>query len=253
LRGSNGALQRLFRPHLTGRGHDPEENKYNRAFFEIRGGVMDFSRTERNQSKHLVGITGVIVLHIIIVWALISGLARKVVEVVKGPIEVKVIEEVAKPPPPPPEVLPPPPKVTAPPPPFVPPPEIQIANPTPAPTITAVTPDAPPGPTAPVIAKPVEAAPPTPAVRSAAVVCQNYVEVMRNAVVYPREALLENLEGEVVIEFTVTASGQVRDPVIRSSSNRIFNRPSLAAAQQLRCQGQGQDIRVSLPVSFKIR
>ncbi len=213
---------------------------------------MDFSRTERNQSKHLVGITGVIVLHIIIVWALVSGLARKVVEVVKGPIEVKVIEEVAKPPPPPPEVLPPPPKVTAPPPPFVPPPEIQIANPQPAPTITAVTPDAPPAPTAPVIQKPVEA-PPQPAVRSAAVVCQNYAEVMRNSVAYPREALLENLEGEVVIEFTVSGNGQIRDPIIRSSSNRVFNRPSLAAAQKLQCQGQGQDIRVTLPVSFKIK
>ena len=34
-----------------------------------------------------------IVLHLLIVWALVSGLARKVIEVVKGPIEVKVIED----------------------------------------------------------------------------------------------------------------------------------------------------------------
>ncbi len=213
---------------------------------------MDFSRTERNQSKHLVGITGVIVLHIIIVWALVSGLARKVVEVVKGPIEVKVIEEVAKPPPPPPEVLPPPPKVTAPPPPFVPPPEIQIANPQPAPTITAVTPDAPPAPSAPVIQKPVEA-PPQPAIRSAAVVCPNYREVL-SSIPYPREALLDNIEGEVIIDFTVTASGQIKDPVIRSSTNRVFNRVSLNVVQtRLQCQGQGQDVRVSAPIVFKIR
>jgi protein TonB len=214
---------------------------------------MDFSRTQRNQSKHLVGITGVIVLHIIIVWALVSGLARKVVEVVKGPIEVKVIEEVAKPPPPPPEVLPPPPKVTAPPPPFVPPPEIQIANPQTAPTITAVTPEAPPAPSAPVIAKPVETAPPQPAVRSAAVVCPNYREVL-SSIPYPREALLDNIEGEVVVEFTVTANGQIKDPVIRSSANRIFNRASLNVVQsRLQCQGQGQDVRVQAPIVFKIR
>lgn len=214
---------------------------------------MDFARSQRNPARHLVGIGTVVLLHVLVGWALVSGLARKVVEVVKGPIEVKVIEEVVKKPPPPPEVLPPPPKVAAPPPPFVPPPEVQIASPPPAPTITAVTPEAPPAPQAPVIAKPVETAPPQPAVRSAAVVCQNYAEVMRTGVQYPREALLDNIEGEVVIEFTVAANGQIRDPVIRSSTNRVFNRPSLVAAQRLQCQGQGQDIRVSLPVSFKIK
>lgn len=213
---------------------------------------MDFARDQRNPSRHLVGLGSVILLHVLIAWALVSGLARKVVEVVKGPIEVKVIEEVSKPPPPPPEVLPPPPKVTAPPPPFMPPPEIQIANPQQAPTITAVTQDAPPAPSSPVIQKPVEG-PAQPAIRSAAVVCPNYAEIMRGGVQYPREAALENLEGEVVIEFTVSANGQIRDPVIRSSTNRIFNRPSLAAAQKLRCEGQGQDIRVSLPVSFKLK
>lgn len=217
---------------------------------------MDFSRSARDPRRHYIGIGSVIVLHLLIVWALVSGLARKVIEVVKGPIEVKVIEEVAKPPPPPPEVLPPPPKVTAPPPPFVPPPEVQIANPPPAPTITAVTPVAPPGPQAPVIQKPVEtapAAPPAPAIRQASVVCPNYREVM-GSITYPREALLENLEGEVVIEFTVAANGQIRDPVIRSSTNRIFNRPSLSVVQsRLQCQGQGQDVRVQAPIVFKIR
>ncbi|MCA3212608.1 MAG: TonB family protein [Burkholderiaceae bacterium] len=232
------------------------ESKYNRGFFMTSGDAMDFSRSARDPRRHYIGIGSVIVLHLLIVWALVSGLARKVIEVVKGPIEVKVIEEVAKPPPPPPEVLPPPPKVAAPPPPFVPPPEIQIANPPPAPTITAVTPVAPPGPQAPVIQKPVEtapAAPPAPAIRQASVVCPNYREVM-GSITYPREALLENLEGEVVIEFTVAANGQIRDPVIRSSTNRIFNRPSLSVVQsRLQCQGQGQDVRVQAPIVFKIR
>jgi protein TonB len=167
-----------------------------------------------------------------------------------------VIEEVIKKPPPPPDVVPPPPKMAAPPPPFVPPPEINIAPPpVPAPTITAVTPEAPPAPQAPVIAKPVETAPPAPppaAVRSAAVVCANHREVM-SSIVYPREAINDNIEGQVVIEFTVTASGQIRDPIIKSSTNRVFNRVSLATAQKLRCEGQGRDMRVSAPIEFKLQ
>ncbi len=199
-----------------------------------------------------MGITGVVLLHVLVIYALVSGLARTVVEVVKGPIDVKVIEEVVKKPPPPPEVVPPPPKVAAPPPPFIPPPEINVAPPpTPAPAISAVTQEAPPGPQAPVIQKPVEAAP-QPTVRSARVACPNYVEVM-SSITYPREALRENLEGEVVIEFTVTASGQVKDPVIKSSTNRVFNRASMAVVDRLSCQGQGQDVRVQAPIGFKLR
>ena len=38
---------------------------------------------------------------ILLGWALMNGLARTVIEVIKGPIETKIIEE-AKPPPPPP-------------------------------------------------------------------------------------------------------------------------------------------------------
>jgi protein TonB len=220
---------------------------------------MDFARQQRNPARHLVGIGAVVLLHVLIGWALVSGLARKVVEVVKGPIEVKVIEEVIKKPPPPPEIVPPPPKLAAPPPPFIPPPEVVIAPPpAPPPAITVVTQEAPPAPQAPVIQKVPEKpapapTPPQPAVRSAQVVCPNYREVM-SSIPYPREALLDGIEGEVVIEFTVTANGQIRDPVIRSSTNRIFNRPSLNVVQnRLSCQGQGQDIRVQAPVSFKIR
>src|SRR5882672_87274 len=214
---------------------------------------MDFAQHQRNPARHLVGVGGVILLHILIIYALITGLARKVVEVVKGPIEVKVIEEVIKKPPPPPEVIPPPPKMQAPPPPFVPPPEVVIAQPPPAPTITAVTPEAPPAPQAPVITKAPEAPPaPAPPVRSAQVACPNYLEVMKS-IQYPREALLDNIQGEVVVEFTITAAGQVKDAVIKSSSNRIFNRVALSTVQtRLTCQGQGQDVRVLAPIGFKI-
>ena len=81
--------------------------------------------------------------HALIVWALVSGLAKKVIEVVRAPIETKVIEEIKKPPPPPEVVVPPPPKLEAPPPPFIPPPEVQVNAPPPEPTITATTPTPP--------------------------------------------------------------------------------------------------------------
>jgi protein TonB len=218
---------------------------------------MDYARQQRNPSRHLIGIGGVVLFHVLLVWGLVSGLARKVVEVVKGPIEVKVIEEV-KTPPPPAEVVPPPPKLAAPPPPFIPPPEINIAPPpTPAPTITAVTREAPPTAALPPIQPPAPPAPapaPPPAgPRSARVVCPNYVQVM-SSIAYPREALLDGIEGEVLIEFTVNAGGDIKNVEIKSSTNRIFNRAALAAVQsKLTCQGQGQDVRVQAPVSFKIR
>jgi protein TonB len=219
---------------------------------------MDYARQQRNPSRHLVGITGVVLFHVLIIYALVTGLARKVVEVVKGPIEVKVIEEVVKPPPPPAEVVPPPPKLAAPPPPFIPPPEINIAPPpTPAPTITAVTREAPPTKALPPIQPPPPVAvakpPPPSGPKSARVVCSNYVDVM-SSIQYPREALLDGIQGEVLIEFTVASDGKIKDVEIKSSSNRIFNRPALNAIQsRLTCQGQGQDVRVQAPISFKSR
>jgi protein TonB len=120
---------------------------------------MDFSKRQADPRRHLVGFTFVVLFHALIVYALVTGLAKKVVDVVRAPIETKVIEEIKKPPPPPEVVVPPPPKLEAPPPPFIPPPEVQIATPPPpAPTITAVTPIAPP---APVVIAP--APPPPPA------------------------------------------------------------------------------------------
>lgn len=96
---------------------------------------MNFAQ-ENNGSSRLTGFAVVVLVHVLIGWALASGLAKKAVDLVKGPIDVKVVEEQVKPPPPPEKVLPPPPDMKAPPPPFVPPPEVQVTAPAPAPTIT---------------------------------------------------------------------------------------------------------------------
>ncbi|MDO9315049.1 MAG: energy transducer TonB [Burkholderiaceae bacterium] len=144
---------------------------------------MDFSKRQDDPRRHLLGLSVVIALHVLIVYALVNGLAKKVVDVVRAPIETKLIEEIVKPPPPPPtpppaRVVAPPPRQAPPPPPFVPPPEVIVTAPLPmAPTITAVTPTPPPThveitPMPPPPIDPEPAPPPKPAQPvAAAIVC----------------------------------------------------------------------------------
>jgi protein TonB len=197
----------------------------------------------------------VLLFHALLIYALVTGLAKKVVDVVRAPIETKVIEEVKKPPPPPEVVVPPPPKLEAPPPPFIPPPEIQIANPPPAPTITATTPTPPPAPVTITPAPPpvVAAAPaPAPAVALASVVCSNYSTVMGD-VAFPREATRQGIDrGEATIQFTLSASGEVKDIRAVSASNQIFARNSIRIVGAYKCKGQGRDVTVTVPFSYKL-
>ena len=156
---------------------------------------MNFAQQQADPRRRIVGFGAVLLFHVLIVYALVTGLAKKVVDVVRAPIETKVIEEIKKPPPPPEVVVPPPPKLEAPPPPFIPPPEMQIATPPPPqPTITPTTPTPPPAPVVITPAPPpVAAAPPAPpapappTTSAASVVCSNYATVMGD-VAYPREA-----------------------------------------------------------------
>ena len=219
---------------------------------------MDYSQRHADPKRHLVGLGIVILFHLLVVWALVSGLAKKVVDVVRAPIETKVIEEIKKPPPPPEVVVPPPPKLEAPPPPFIPPPEIQIATPPPPqPTITATTPTPPPAPV--VIAPappPVVAAPPAPpappATMSAGVVCSNYATVMGD-VAFPRDAQRQGIErGDATIQFTLTASGEVKDIKAIRSSHQIFARNSIRIVSEYKCQGQGRDVTVTVPFAYKM-
>ena len=177
---------------------------------------MNYAEQQRDPGKHALGIGIVIVLHILLGWALINGLARTMIDVIKGPIETKIIEEI-KPPPPPPENLPPPPKAPPPPPSFVPPPEVVVnPPPTPAPTIT-VTPVAPP-PAAPVVIAPTAPeAPPAPAPpRVAAVAAITSVSDCKPD--YPAAALKDEATGTTKIRFTIDATGKmIGAEVLRSA------------------------------------
>ncbi|MBV8604778.1 MAG: hypothetical protein JO224_08865 [Pelomonas sp.] len=122
---------------------------------------MNFAQ-DKNSSSRMAGIGFVILIHVIIFWGLYLGLGQKIKEAIKGPVDVKVIEEQVKPPPPPEKVVPPPPDLKAPPPPFVPPPEVVVTAPPPPVTMAAPTTNVPP-PAAPVRATPAPAAPAPPA------------------------------------------------------------------------------------------
>ena len=218
---------------------------------------MNFAEAQSDPRRRIVGFGAVLLFHALLVYALVSGLAKKVVDVVRAPIETKVIEEIKKPPPPPEVVVPPPPKLEAPPPPFIPPPEIQIANPPPAPTIVAVTATPPPAPVAiapappPVVATPAPPAPPPPAVVTAGVACSNYQTVMGD-VAYPREALRAGIEkGEAVMQFTLSPAGDIKDIRTVRSTNPIFARNSTRIINSFKCAGQGQDITVNVTFGYK--
>lgn len=207
---------------------------------------MNYAERQRNPGKHLAGISVVVVFHVLLIWALANGLARKVVEVVKGPLETKIIEEVKKPPPPdtPP---PPPPKMAQVMPTFVPPPEVQISAPAPAPVISNPTPVAPP-----VYAPPAPPAPAPVAAPTVGVACPNFKATLQNELKYPLQARKDGIEGEVLLEFTVASSGEIRDVEVKSSTNRVFNNPSINTVKQFRCQGQGRDVRVQVPIAYKL-
>lgn len=198
---------------------------------------MDYAQQQRNPGKHAVGIGIVIVMHLLLAWAVVSGLARKVVDVIKAPIETKIIEEVAPPPPPPPENLPPPPKFAPPPPSFVPPPEVVVANPPPAPAITVTREVPPPAPPVTIAPPPAPAAPPAPPApaaprRAAQPAIANASDCAPRPEDYPAAAQRANATGTTSVQFTVGADGKMTAAeVVRaagsSREHRLLDRLAL--------------------------
>jgi periplasmic protein TonB len=172
---------------------------------------MDYAERQRNPGKHLVGIGVVVVFHIILIYALVNGLARKVVEVVKGPLETKIIQEIK--PPPPEAPPPPPPKLLPPPPAFIPPPEVNITEASPVTnTITTTTKQT--------------AAPPI-GVRKEPVVRARSCDEPE----YPPASERLGESGRVVVAMLIGLDGRVKDSKIETSSS--FPRLDKAAQEAL--------------------
>ena len=183
---------------------------------------------ERSESgRRMTGLMFVLLLHVVVIYALVHGLARKIVDVVRNPLETKIVEEVKPPPDKPPP--PPPPKLAQPPPPFIPPPEVNIQVPQTAPTITAVTPVKPVEPVPPPAAPPAPpappAAPPRVPVRVGAVVLGRDCEKPA----YPAASLRGNETGTVLLNFLIDLNGQVLESKVeRSSGHRRLDEAARA-------------------------
>jgi len=160
---------------------------------------MNFTQQQKSPGRQLLGFVVVVLLHVGLIYALVTGLGTNIVEVIKAPIETKIIEEVKPPPPdvPPP---PPPPKLAAPPPPYIPPPEIQIAQPPPPTPVATVAVVAPPAPQAP----PVVRGPPAPSVPDSEVGARAINNVK---LVYPPRMQDQGREGKVDVTCDVDTNG----------------------------------------------
>lgn len=176
----------------------------------------------QDSGRRLIGFVFVVIFHALLIYALVNGLARKIVEVVQAPLETKILEEIKppvdKPPPPP------PPKLAAPPPPFIPLPEVRIDTPPPPTnTITAVS-SVKPAAEAPIPqAIAVVAAP----ARTAAVVdARNCVKPE-----YPPASIRAQETGLVVLQFLIGADGSAIDSKVEKTSG--FRRLDEAARNAL--------------------
>jgi protein TonB len=223
---------------------------------------VDYASQQRNPGKHPIGLIVVALLHIALGYALVNGLGRKIVDVIKAPIETKIIDEV-KPPPPPPENLPPPPKMALPPPSYMPPPEVQVVIPQLAPAITVTREAPPPAPVtiapapapAPVAAVAV-AAPPAPRVQAVpARIDVNSCEKPE----YPAAALRAEATGTSKIRFTVDATGVVSKAEIEKSAgssreHRLLDRAAVEALSKCRFKPgtdeSGKPVGAVTPVEY---
>jgi len=148
-------------------------------------------------------VVAIVGLHLLVLWALASGLARKMVEVIAPNIEADIVEELKTdeepPPPPPPEMERPPVEV--------PPPEVSIDLPMEA-TTTAIqdVTDKPPPP----------APPPPPRVAGSPAKMKSAVDPDQ---FYPPGAKRREEQGSPVVQACVGANGRlVREPVITETS-----------------------------------
>ena len=210
---------------------------------------MSFSYRPHDSRRRRRGLAVVAVLHLLLLWALVSGTARRGLEILKKPLEAVVIQEVIIPPPPPPPPPPPkdkPPEPKAPPPPvpppYVPPPDtpaplstapaiVAVATPPPAPVVIAPPPPpAPPAPAppAPVAPQPVVQAPATkPDTSKVQIESLESEYVMRLRTVlnatkrYPtgRQASQQRPQGKVKLLFTVSRSGTLISVSVKDSSD----------------------------------
>lgn len=214
---------------------------------------MDFARQQRDPTRHLIGISVVILVHAIVIYALVTGLARRAVEVIKKPLTATIIEEIKLPPPPPP---PPPKKIEipkAPPPPeqpYIPPPDIPppVTNTEPVIAAPTITPPVEPH----VITPPPPPAPPPPAPKPA--IRRGLVPIDKTDPIFPERARRDGVEsGKVVARLQVDEKGVVTDVrIVSANPPRVFDREVVRALSMWRFKPEGEKYEAEVEVNFRL-
>jgi periplasmic protein TonB len=211
---------------------------------------MNYTERQRAPARFPVGAGIVLVMHLLLAWALVTSLARKVFDAIKAPVETKIIEDVK---PPPPETPPPPSPEFAPPRPvFVPAPELRITvSPRIAPTITATTTVAPPAPV--TISPVVQAAPsssspaastvrvalPAPAMPTRTAPSLDFNQCAKPE--YGAAAVRAGVTGTVVVSYAMDTRGSVSETKVERSAgaspeHKILDRWTVDAV--INCRGR---------------
>jgi periplasmic protein TonB len=162
-------------------------------------------------SNRVIALVIVALLHIVLGYALVTGLAFEAAKkIIQRVTTVDIKEEVKKELPPPKKLdLPPPPPVVAP------PPKINVAS-TPPPITTVAEPPAPPPP--PVIVPPPPAAPPPPSQARGAKAKNQGRWAARIQENYPASALRAERQGRVGVRVVIGPDGRVSGCTVTSSS-----------------------------------
>jgi protein TonB len=214
-----------------------------------------FARQQRDPTKHMIGIVFVVLIHVLVIYALMTGLARTVVEVIKKPLSATIIEELKAPPPPP----PPPkkiieaPKVQPPVEVYVPPPDIPVAAAPTAPVISAVTATPPPAPH--VIAPPAVVAPPAPPPPPKPAIRRGIVRLAGDDPVYPRQAIRAGIaKGRVLARVMIDEKGNVTEVIIVSADPpRHFDKAVVDALQDWKFKAEGEKYVGEIEVNFSLK
>lgn len=211
---------------------------------------MEYVLHRRSVGQSLVRLVLVVGVHIVVISAIVTTLNQARIAIRKTPPAIEYILPVLEPKKPEPikEIKAHKATMATP---LVTPPEILIVNPPIAVETVTVPPsgDAKTSDPGPVIAASGSDAKPVSG--SVGVACPNSADV-RSALRYPKQALRDGIEGEVLVRFIVGTDGALRDVHLVSSSHRVFNNAVLSAVQQFNCVGQNRDVAVEVPFSFKL-
>jgi periplasmic protein TonB len=204
----------------------------------------------RPASGQYRGILMVLALHVLLAWLLISGTARRGMELLTQPMRAEVIQEVQLKPPPP-KPLPPVPRQRAEPPPFIPEPQQTVAVPSTAPVVPSLPvvvhePERPPAPPAPVAVQP--PAPPAPVATKVDITVACPVQVQPDM---PRRALRDRVQGVVSAQIHIV-SGVVRDVTILSGPS-VFHQVVRDAIMQYRCTSSTGEVLAQQDFRFSIQ